>query len=127
VTVERSAASRPLWNPTKAGTRYRWNHVNDGPHGTTPDEYLTVLELAARLKLSPKTVRNRMHDGTWVRGEHWFRRPGIGPRFRWSALVAWLEGMDIGADEPSDDAGAAYGAGIQPARRNRLPQATPAT
>jgi hypothetical protein len=29
------------------------------------DEYLTVAELAARLKLAPKTVRNRMHDGTW--------------------------------------------------------------
>jgi hypothetical protein len=28
------------------------------------EEYLTVWEVAARLKLAPKTVRNRMHDGT---------------------------------------------------------------
>ena len=32
------------------------------------DEYLTVADVAARLKLTPKTVRNRMHDGTWRRG-----------------------------------------------------------
>ena len=63
-----------------------------GSDAARPEEYLTVAEVAARLKLNPKTVRNRMYDGTWRRGEHWFSRPGIGPRFKWSALVRWLEG-----------------------------------
>jgi hypothetical protein len=70
------------------------------------DEYLTVAEVAGRLKLSAKTVRNRMYGGTWRRGEHWFSRPGIGPRFKWSALVRWLEGSDV---EQGREAGLAYG------------------
>ena len=69
------------------------------------EEYLTVADVAARLKLTPKTVRNRMYAGTWRRGEHWFSRPGIGPRFKWSALVRWLEGADA---ERGRDAGLAY-------------------
>ncbi len=72
------------------------------------DEYLTVAELALRLRLSPKSVRNRMYAGTWRRGEHWFSRPGISPRFRWSAIVRWLEGADAG-DAAGQDAGLAYG------------------
>src|SRR5438552_18896793 len=80
-----------------------------------PDEYLTVAEVAARLKLSPKTVRNRMYGGTWRRGEHWFSRPGIGPRFKWSALVRWLEG---GAEQGRDD-GLAYGSDIPRERPRR--------
>ena len=64
-----------------------------------------MAEVAARLKLNPKTVRNRMYDGTWRRGEHWFSRSGIGPRFRWSSLVRWLEGD---ADEQGRGDGLAY-------------------
>src|SRR6266481_4770636 len=70
------------------------------------EEYLTVAEVAARLRLSPKTVRNRMYDGTWRRGEQWFSRPGIGPRFKWSAIVRWLEG---GEGQGGSYAGLAYG------------------
>jgi hypothetical protein len=76
-------------------------------------EYLTVGELSDALGLKPKTVRNRMHDGTWRRGEHWFHPPGICPRFRWSAIPTWLE-----SDRPRPVAlGAAYGPDIPPARR----------
>jgi hypothetical protein len=82
------------------------------------DEYLTVAEVAARFKLKPKTVRNRMHDGTWRRGVHWFRRPGIGPRFRWSILVASFEAPDETPPSP----GAAYGADVPPPRRGRPPR-----
>jgi hypothetical protein len=80
-------------------------------------EYLTVAELADLLSLKPKTVRNRMHDGTWRRGEHWFHPPGIAPRFRWSAIRAWLE-----SDRPAPASlGAAYGPDIPPPRRGRRP------
>src|SRR5437762_1637729 len=87
-----------------------------GPDAARSEEYLTVAEVAARLKLNPKTVRNRMYDGTWRRGEHWFSRPGIGPRFRWSALVRWLEG---GAGQGRDD-GLAYGPDIPRDRPRRI-------
>ena len=81
------------------------------------DEYLTVAELADRLKLNPKTVRNRMYDGTWRKSVHWFRRSGIGPRFKWSAIVGWLESEDPSAT--GDGFGAAYCSDIPPVRRGR--------
>jgi hypothetical protein len=80
-----------------------------GAGAAYPDEYLTVAEVAARLKLSAKTIRNRMYAGTWRRGEHWFSRPGIGPRFKWSALVRWLEGGD---GPQGREEGLAYGPDI---------------
>ena len=80
------------------------------------EEYLTVAELAGRLKLSPKTVRNRMHDGTWQRGVHWFSRRGIAPRFRWSAVEAWLLAPE---ELEADQDGAAFASDLPPARRGR--------
>src|SRR5437867_693086 len=57
----------------------------------TPEEFLTVAETARRLKIAAvKTLRNQMHNGTWVRGVHWFKRRGIGPRFSWRAVVLAL-------------------------------------
>ena len=56
-----------------------------------PEEYLTIDELAARLKLKPKTVKNKMVNGTFIKGIHYFSPDGLRPRFKWSAVVAWLE------------------------------------
>jgi len=67
------------------------------------EEYLTISELAERLKLKPKTIKNKMASGVFRRGIHFFSPSGIGPRFKWSAVVAWLEqGETITAaqDEP---------------------------
>src|SRR5262249_11422344 len=61
---------------------------------SAPSEYLRIAEVAARLRLSVKSVRNKMYEGTLRKGVHWFSPPGIGPRFRSSAIVAWLEGRD---------------------------------
>ena len=55
------------------------------------EEYLTIIEVAARLKLSPKSIRNRMSAGVFRCGVHYFSPPGISPRFKWSAVVHWLE------------------------------------
>jgi hypothetical protein len=55
------------------------------------EEYLTIAETAARLKLKPKTIKNKMASGILQRGVHYFSPPGISPRFKWSAVVAWLE------------------------------------
>lgn len=55
------------------------------------EEYLTIAEVAGRLKVKPKTVKNKMASGIFRRGVHYFSPPGIGPRFKWSAVVAWLE------------------------------------
>ncbi len=54
-------------------------------------EYLTIKELATRLTVKPKTIKNKMANGTFIRGVHYFRPRGLRPRFKWSAIVAWLE------------------------------------
>jgi hypothetical protein len=55
------------------------------------EEYLTIAELAHRLKIKPKTVQNKMASGVFRQGVHYFRPPGMGPRFKWSAVVSWVE------------------------------------
>ena len=42
------------------------------------EEYLKIEELASRLKLSPKTVRNKMASGIFQRGIHYLSPRGIG-------------------------------------------------
>jgi hypothetical protein len=46
------------------------------------------------LKVSPKRVQNMMAAGLFKQGEHFFRPPGMRPRFKRSALVAWIERME---------------------------------
>jgi len=55
------------------------------------EEYLTITELAVRLKIKPKTIKNKMASGIFRKGIHYFSPKGLGPRFKWSAVVAWLE------------------------------------
>jgi hypothetical protein len=61
------------------------------------EEYLTIAEVAERLKLTRKTVQNKMAAGIFKKGVHYFSPPGIGPRFKWSAVVAWLEADESAA------------------------------
>ncbi len=58
------------------------------------EEYLTINEVAARLKVSPKTIRNKMASGTFRKGVHYFSPKGLRPRFKWSVVQAWLEEKD---------------------------------
>ena len=61
------------------------------PDKSLPEEYLTIGKLATRLSLEPKTIKNKMASGIFRRGVHYFSPDGMGPRFKWSAIVAWLE------------------------------------
>ena len=67
------------------------------------EEYLTVKELAARLKLMPKTVKNKMAGGIFQKGVHYFSPKGLGPRFKWSAVTAWLEETQKPEAKDDDD------------------------
>lgn len=87
------SARQPLLHAPEVG-RYRIPRpfafvVHEGGLHT-PEEYLTVAEVAAMLKVSPKRVRNMIASGTFRPGEHFFRRRGIGPRFLRSRVDAWL-------------------------------------
>jgi len=55
------------------------------------EEYLTIAELSARLKVKPKTIRNKMANGTFKKKVHFFNPRGIRPRFKWTAILTWLE------------------------------------
>ena len=74
------------------------------PNGVNaaPEEYLTIAEVAARLKVAPKTVRNKMASGVFRKGQHYVRPNGLGTRFKWGAVVAWLEQKETGT--PDEDA-----------------------
>jgi hypothetical protein len=62
------------------------------------EQYLTIAEVAAQLKVSRKRVRNRMCAGVLKQGVHFFRPAGLGARFKQSALTQY-----IGGNEKSDD------------------------
>ena len=63
------------------------------------EEYLTIGEVAGRLKVKPKTVRNKMASGVFRQGVHYVRPKGLGTRFKWGAVVAWLEQEETGMPE----------------------------
>jgi helix-turn-helix protein len=67
------------------------------------EDYLTIRETADLLKVTPKTVRNKMAAGIFRKGIHYFSPPGLAPRFKRSALVAWLEHCE--QEAPADDDG----------------------
>ena len=68
------------------------------------EEYLTIAELSSRLKINPKTIKNKMASGIFRRGVHYFSPKGIGPRFKWSAVVAWLEESEKQTEESGNGA-----------------------
>ncbi len=55
------------------------------------EEYLKIAEVAARLKVKPKTIKNKMASGIFQKGIHYFKPPSMSPRFKWSAVVKWME------------------------------------
>ena len=67
------------------------------------EEYLTIKEVAARLKLKPKTIQNKMAAGIFREGVHYVRPQGSRPRFIWSAVVIWIEQGRVSAPQDHDN------------------------
>jgi len=67
-----------------------------------PSEYMTTQEAGELLRLSPKSLRNKIALGIFREGVHYHTRRGIGLRWLRSALVAWLSGTDRN-DETEND------------------------
>jgi excisionase family DNA binding protein len=63
------------------------------------EEYLTVDELAARIKFSRQTLYNLIHKGTFVRGRHFLKPTPKKILFKWSAIQAWMGEEHIAVDE----------------------------
>ena len=69
---------------------------NEGPLNA---EYLTTEEAADLLRVKPKTLRNKIAAGVFRQGEHFFRKPGLGPRWKRDAIIRWLESDETAAVE----------------------------
>src|SRR5262245_5142920 len=69
------------------------------PNTPVLEEYLSISEVAARLKVTPKTVRNKIAAGVFRKGTHYVRPNGLATRFKWGAIVAWLEQKETGTPE----------------------------
>jgi excisionase family DNA binding protein len=54
-------------------------------------QYLTTREVAARLRWSVRTIRAKVRAGLLRRGVHYFQPAGSQYRWKWSAVVAWME------------------------------------
>ncbi len=52
--------------------------------------YLSVRQLAAHVPYAEQTIRNLMHSGELVEGQHYFKRRGR-VIFSWPAMRAWVE------------------------------------
>ena len=65
----------------------------------TAEEYLTISEVAAICKVSRDTIKDRMRKGVYRLGVHYFRPGSARPRFKKSALIAWMEGEDVKTGE----------------------------
>ena len=68
----------------------------------TAEEYLTISEVAAICKVSRDTIKDRMRKGVYRLGVHYFRPGSARPRFKKSALIAWIEGEDVKTGERQD-------------------------
>jgi hypothetical protein len=58
--------------------------------------YLTLAEAAELARCAPKTIQNLMQRRILVEGVHFFRPRGRRPLFQRDAVVAWIEGRDLG-------------------------------
>ena len=76
---------------------------NNSQQATASEEYLTIEDISARLKVKPKTIKNKMASGIFRHGVHYFSPPGFGPRFKSSVVVAWLEQSQEPATESDHD------------------------
>jgi hypothetical protein len=76
------------------------SHAEGVSVASTTDDYLTDREFAPKLKWSTKTVEKKVRQGVFREGVHYFQRPGMRRRWKWSAVVLWLENGD---DDPCDE------------------------
>ena len=72
------------------------SHAEGVSVASTTDDYLTDRKFGSRLDWSPKTVERKVREGVFIEGVHYFQRPGMRRRWKWSAIVRWLENGDDG-------------------------------
>ncbi|MCK9228830.1 MAG: helix-turn-helix domain-containing protein, partial [Syntrophorhabdaceae bacterium] len=62
------------------------------------EQYLTVRELSEKIKYSHQTIYNMIHDGRFVRSEHYIKPSRKKVLFLWSAVRRWMESIEGSGD-----------------------------
>ena len=85
--------------------------VNESGH----EEYLTVRQLAGRIKYGEQTLRNMMTAGVFRRGVHYYKRRGR-VLFLWSRMEQWLREDTVSSleDDAPIEQPTSYDEGDQP-------------
>ena len=65
------------------------------------EEYLTVKELSARIKLAKQTIYNMIHKKEFVLNKHYYKPKAKIILFKWLAIQKWLEGDNSDLNESS--------------------------
>ena len=67
-------------------------------------EYLSAVQLAALTPWSVEAINKKVRRGELMRGMHYFQPNGPGSQlvFKWSAIVALIEGKDAGGVREPD-------------------------
>ncbi|MFC1816452.1 helix-turn-helix transcriptional regulator [Thermodesulfobacteriota bacterium] len=73
------------------------------------EEYLTVDELASRIKFSKRSLYNLIYKKTFVLGKHYFKPTPKKILFKWSEIQTWIERPSDASIETSEN---------EPARQN---------
>lgn len=63
------------------------------------EEYLTISELAARIKYSPQTLYNFIYSKKFVLGVHYLKPTKKKILFVWTAVEKWLSGSGVDDDQ----------------------------
>jgi hypothetical protein len=66
------------------------------------DEYLTVIELSARIKFSKQSLYNLIHKGSLVLGKHYLKPTPKKILFKWSEIKIWM-GEPLCTDDHTND------------------------
>lgn len=92
----------PALGGTETGTFHNWDSLvkpncpvksrcPTARPGTFAKKEENRVEVAEVLRVKPKTIRKRMNLGIFWQGLHYFRRKGMSPLFKKSAVIAWVE------------------------------------
>ena len=73
--------------------------------------YITTTELSRRLCWSARTIRDKIAEGVFREGVHFFQPPGCHRLWKWPAVVAWVEGKEGKVIDDDESIRLAHGGG----------------
>jgi hypothetical protein len=57
-------------------------------------EYLTVLELSAKIKYTEQSIYNLINKNIFIQGVHYYKPTPKKILFKWGSIINWIEGNE---------------------------------